>query len=141
MTDAVDAVGDHYSLPLVRELFYGNHRFSDLAALVGAPRTLLTNRLRRMEELGIVERRRYSEHPPRDEYLLTRAGRELFPVLMALLDWGKRHVPNDRPAERMRFKHSCGAALRTKTVCAHCGEELRYEDLRLERAGRKSRST
>src|SRR3954466_5272524 len=74
VTDAVNAVGDRYSLPVVRELFYGNHRFSDLAALVGAPRTVLSGRLRRLERLGVVERRRYSARPPRDEYLLTEAG-------------------------------------------------------------------
>src|ERR1700693_855874 len=73
VTDAVNAVGDRYSLPVVRELLYGNHRFSELAARAGARRTLLAGRLRKLEELGVVQRRRYSTRPPRDEYLLTRS--------------------------------------------------------------------
>ena len=129
MTDAVDAIGDRYSLPLVRELFYGNHRFSDLAALVGAPRTLLSRRLRKLEKLGVVRRRRYSSRPPRDEYLLTRTGRDLLPVLLALRDWGNRHCPNRRSAARLKFAHGCGASLRTATVCQACREQVRFEDL------------
>jgi hypothetical protein len=69
-------VGDRYSLPIVRELLYGNHRFSDLVVLVGAPRKLLSGRLRKLEKLGVIERRRYSARPPRDEYLLTGTGRD-----------------------------------------------------------------
>ena len=64
-------------------------------------------RLRRLEEAGIIERRRYSERPPRDEYVLTAAGRDLAPVLRALREWGERHVTparartgGGRPASR-----------------------------------------
>ena len=129
VTDAVNAVGDRYSLPVVRELFYGNHRFSDLAGLVGAPRTLLSGRLRKLEELGVVERRRYSTRPPRDEYLLTETGRDLLPVLIAFKEWGDRHCPNRRPAAKLKFAHRCGKPLRTETICAACHEEVRFEDL------------
>jgi DNA-binding HxlR family transcriptional regulator len=129
VTDAVEAVGDRYSLPVVRELFYGNHRFSELAALVGAPRTLLSGRLRKLEQLGILRRRRYSAHPPRDEYLLTAAGRDLLPVLIAFKDWGDRHCEQDRPEERLKFAHRCGKTLRSRTVCAACREEIHFEDL------------
>lgn len=128
MTDAVNAVGDRYSLPVVRELLYGNHRFSELVSLVGAPRTLLAGRLRKLEELGVVKRRRYSTRPPRDEYLLTSAGRELLPVLIALKEWGDRHCSSGS-AGKLRFAHSCGKPLRARTVCAACGEEIRFEDL------------
>jgi DNA-binding HxlR family transcriptional regulator len=129
VTDAVNALGDRYSLPLVRELFYGNHRFSDLAALVGAPRTLLSGRLRKLEKLGVVERRRYSTRPPRDEYLLTETGRDLLPLLIAFKEWGDRHCPNRRPAAKLKFAHRCGKPLRTKTICAACHEKVRFEDL------------
>jgi DNA-binding HxlR family transcriptional regulator len=129
VTDAVNAVGDRYSLPVVRELFYGNHRFSDLVALVGAPRTLLSGRLRKLEKLGVVERRRYSTRPPRDEYVLTGTGRDLLPVLIAFKEWGDRHCPNRRPAAKLKFAHRCGKPLRTKTICAACHQEVRFEDL------------
>ena len=129
VTDAVDAVGDRYSLPVVRELFYGNHRFSDLVALVGAPRTLLSGRLRKLEKLGVIERRRYSARPPRDEYLLTGTGRDLLPVLIAFKEWGDRHCRNSRPAMKLKFAHRCGKNLITRTICAACRGEVRFEDL------------
>ncbi|HEU4400441.1 MAG TPA: helix-turn-helix domain-containing protein, partial [Actinomycetota bacterium] len=76
ITDALSIVGDRYALLVARELRYGQTRFQDIAAGTGAPRDVLTARLRKLEEAGVIERRRYSEHPPRYEYLLTEAGRE-----------------------------------------------------------------
>jgi DNA-binding HxlR family transcriptional regulator len=129
VTDAVNVAAERYSLLIVRELHYGNRRYSDLARLTGAPRTLLSGRLRHLEQAGIVERRRYSAHPPRDEYLLTEAGRDLLPVLVALKEWGDRHCRGGEPTAV--FEHRCGATLRARTVCAACGEPVRFEDLRV----------
>src|SRR3954471_18372794 len=68
VADALSTVGDHYSLLIVREIGYGYVRFKDLVAFTGAPRDVLTSRLRRLEDVGVLERRIYSEHPPRYEY-------------------------------------------------------------------------
>ncbi|WP_442806185.1 winged helix-turn-helix transcriptional regulator [Streptomyces sp. NBC_01317] len=57
-----------------------------------APRETLTLRLRKLEEAGLVERRQYSQHPPRDEYLLTAARHDIAPVLASLRQWGERHA-------------------------------------------------
>jgi DNA-binding HxlR family transcriptional regulator len=84
ITDALAIVGDCYALLVARELRYGLTRFHDIAAGPGAPRDVLTARLRKLEQAGVIERRRYSEHPPRYEYLLTDAGRDLQPILLAL---------------------------------------------------------
>ena len=95
--DALSIVGDRYALLVARELRYGLTRFQDIVASTGAPRDVLTARLRKLEQAGVIERRRYSEHPPRYEYLLTEAGKELQPILLALKEWGDRHcnpVPN-----------------------------------------------
>jgi DNA-binding HxlR family transcriptional regulator len=129
VTDAANAVADRYAIPIVRELFYGNGRFSDLAQLVGAPRTVLAGRLRKLEGLGIVQRHRYSERPPRDEYTLTAAGRELLPVLIAFKEWGDAHCGKSRQAERLKFAHRCGKPLRALMVCAACRKVVRFEDL------------
>jgi DNA-binding HxlR family transcriptional regulator len=129
VTDAVNVAAERYSLLIVRELYYGNRRYSDLARLTGAPRTLLSGRLRHLEESGIVERRQYSAHPPRDEYLLTEAGRDLLPVLIALKEWGDRYCRGGEPT--VVFEHRCGATLQAHTVCAACGEAVRFEDLRV----------
>jgi DNA-binding HxlR family transcriptional regulator len=92
IADALDVVGERWSLLVLRELAFGVHRFQDIQVNTGAPRETLALRLRKLEETGIIERRRYSDHPPRDEYLLTAAGRDLTPVLTALREWGERHV-------------------------------------------------
>jgi DNA-binding HxlR family transcriptional regulator len=127
VTDAMAVVGERHSLPIVRELLYGNRRFSEIAGAVGLSRTLLAARLRRLEATGVVERRRYSDHPPRNDYLLTQAGRELLPVLAALKEWGDIHCRDG--IATAEFRHRCGAVLHPRADCAACGEEIRFEDL------------
>ncbi|MEU6196683.1 helix-turn-helix domain-containing protein [Streptomyces sp. NPDC047061] len=127
VTDALAVVGDRYTLELVRELFYGNHRFVDLAAQLGAPRSVLSARLTRLVDAGVVSRRRYSERPPREEYLLTPAGRDLAPVLLALKQWGDRWSRDG--AQTAEFTHVCGSLLHVDSTCASCGEIVRFEDL------------
>jgi DNA-binding HxlR family transcriptional regulator len=90
IADALDLVGERYSLLILRELDLGVTRFSDIRHNTGAPRDTLVTRLRKLEEAGVITRRRYSEHPPRDEYLLTEAGAALKPVLRRMRKWGKR---------------------------------------------------
>lgn len=65
MSDALALIGERHTLPLLRELAYGYHRFSELVTLTGAPRTLLASRLRKLEEVGVISKTPYSEHPPR----------------------------------------------------------------------------
>lgn len=126
MSDALAVLGESYSLPLLRELLYGFHRFSDLATLTGAPRTLLTGRLRKLEEAGVIERRQYLQRPPRHEYHLTQAGVDIIPVILALKDWGERHTGETAP--KVVFRHSCGADLHPVTVCGACRQEVRPGD-------------
>ena len=92
IADALELVGDRWALLAIRELGFGVTRFNDIQVKTGAPRASLAARLRELEDAGLVERRRYSSHPPRDEYVLTAAGRELGPVLGELRAWGERHA-------------------------------------------------
>jgi DNA-binding HxlR family transcriptional regulator len=92
IADALEVVGERWSLLVLRELGFGVHRFKDIQVNTGAPRETLALRLRKLEEAGVIERRRYCDHPPRDEYVLTAAGRDLTPVLTALREWGERHA-------------------------------------------------
>ncbi|MDO9406942.1 helix-turn-helix domain-containing protein [Patulibacter sp.] len=117
-------LGDSHSLPLLREILYGYRRFSELATLTGAPRSLLTSRLRKLESAGVIARRRYSERPPRDEYVLTDAGYDLVPVLLALKVWGERHTGEHHQPTAV-FRHRCGAELHPVVVCEACGDEVR----------------
>jgi DNA-binding HxlR family transcriptional regulator len=127
ITDALSLVGDRYALLIVRELRYGVTRFSDIAASIGAPRDVLTARLRGLEEAGLLERRPYQQRPLRHEYVLTEAGNELHLVLHALKEWGDRHCnPGTEP---IVFGHTCGAEFHPLTVCAACREPLEDGDL------------
>ena len=122
MADALAVVCDRYSLLVVREIGYGYRRFQDMAGFTGAPRDVLSSRLRRLEEIGILERRQYSEHPPRHEYHLTDAGRELRPIVLALKEWGDRRCePGNEPVV---FEHTCGEEFHPLTVCAACREPV-----------------
>jgi DNA-binding HxlR family transcriptional regulator len=127
VSDALATVGDRYTLEIVRELFYGNTRFVDLIAEVGAPRSVLSSRLSRLHDAGVVRRRRYSDRPPRDEYVLTDAGSDLAPVLLALKQWGDRWCRHG--VQTAEFTHSCGALLHAQIVCAACGKPIQFEDL------------
>jgi DNA-binding HxlR family transcriptional regulator len=127
VADALAVVGDRYSLLVVREIGYGYRRFQEMAGFTGAPRDVLASRLRRLEEVGIVERRQYSEHPPRHEYHLTEAGRELRPIVLALKEWGDRRcAPGKEP---VLFTHTCGEEFRPLTVCAACREPVGVGEL------------
>lgn len=105
IADALDVVGERWSLLVLRELGFGVRRFTDIQVNTGAPRETLALRLRKLEEAGVIGRRRYSDHPPRDEYLLTAAGQDLIPVLAALGEWGERHATpcTGREARGLRF--------------------------------------
>ncbi|MFE3271148.1 winged helix-turn-helix transcriptional regulator [Streptomyces sp. NPDC059215] len=127
MSDALAVIGDSHTLPLLRELVYGYHRFSELAALTGASRTLLASRLRKLEEAGVILRKQYSEHPPRFDYHLTEAGTDLMPVILSLKEWGERHATDEEP--KAIFQHSCGAELHPLSVCRACRQEIAPGDL------------
>lgn len=92
IADALEIVGDRWSLLVLRELGYGVQRFTGIQANTGAPREILTARLRKLENEGLISRQRYSDRPPRDEYVLTDAGQALAPVLTALCKWGEQYA-------------------------------------------------
>jgi DNA-binding HxlR family transcriptional regulator len=123
---ALGILGERWSLLAIRELSYGVHRFDRIVAFTGAPRDILTSRLRSLEADGIVERRQYSQRPARFEYHLTRAGHELLPILVALGQWGDRWAV-ERPAVVLR--HECGHRLRVDVVCHACGGDLTPEGI------------
>jgi DNA-binding HxlR family transcriptional regulator len=90
IADALELVGDRWSLLVLRELGFGVRRFTEIRANTGAPRDTLSARLRKLEDCGVIERRRYSEHPPREEYFLTESGEALGPALRELRLWGEK---------------------------------------------------
>ena len=125
---ALNLIGEKWTLLAVREIAFGNKRFDAIAKNTGAPRDRLAARLRTLEAAGVVERRLYSEHPPRYEYELTEAGRELRAVLTVLRGWGDRWAVDSPPTA---FEHNCGHDLDPEVICRHCGAEIVPEELRV----------
>jgi len=122
----LEVIGEKYSLLVLREVFYGVRRFDAMIRNIGAPRDVLAARLRRLVAAGVLEKVPYNTRPPRFEYRLTAAGRELRPVLLTLMAWGDRHLADNPPVV---FEHSCGADLEPVVVCRACGEEATSRSL------------
>ena len=124
---ALGIIGEKWSLLVIRELAFGVHRFDAIARNTGAPRDILSNRLRRLEAAGVLDKRPYQERPLRHEYRLTPAGNDLRPVLLSLAQWGDRWAVDARPTV---FVHECGAELELVHTCRACGGEVTGRDLR-----------
>jgi len=122
IADALEVVGERWALLIVRELFRHQHRFAAIAHHTGAPRDVLSARLRSLVDAGVVERRRYSERPERFEYHLTPAGRDLGPVLASLIQWGERHRPGPGRGHGTHRGHELRP--RVEVTCTTCGETL-----------------
>jgi DNA-binding HxlR family transcriptional regulator len=129
---ALDVIGERWSLLVLREIGYGVHRFARIAGYTGVSRDILADRLRKLEAAGVIERRQYSEHPPRYEYHCTEAGQELFPAMLALSQWGDKWAV-DAPAVTRR--HTCGQPVQVDLVCHHCGEPVTRETVHTEPVG------
>ncbi|TIT51730.1 MAG: helix-turn-helix transcriptional regulator, partial [Mesorhizobium sp.] len=84
-------VGDAWSMLILRDASLGLMRFDEFRKSLGIAPTILTRRLATLTEEGLLEKRRYSERPPRDEYVLTAAGRDFLPVLVLLGAWGRQY--------------------------------------------------
>ena len=90
---SLELIGDRWTLLIVRDLFLGKHRFSDfLESGEGITTNILAARLKRLERAGLAERVKYLAHPPRYEYRLTEAGRDLSPILGAMFNWGQAQL-------------------------------------------------
>lgn len=100
---ALEVVGERWSLLIVRDVFLGLRRFEELQQSLGIARNVLTDRLNRLVEEGVLERVRYSERPERFEYRLTRKGRDLNIALAGLRQWGDKYL-SDKPPRVLRRK-------------------------------------
>jgi DNA-binding HxlR family transcriptional regulator len=123
---SLEAVGERWTLLILRDLFFGVRRFSDLQVHLDVPRAVLSARLARLVETGIVERRPYQAG--RDELLLTESGLELWPIVHGLMQWGERHLVADGPV-RLFAHAACGTDLAHDGTCPSCGIEPAPEDV------------
>jgi DNA-binding HxlR family transcriptional regulator len=95
---SLECVGEWWSILILRDALRGITRFDEFQENLGIAPNTLTRRLNGLVEAGLLERRRYCEHPPRDEYMPTARGRDFQPVLWALLTWGNKHLAPEGPS-------------------------------------------
>jgi DNA-binding HxlR family transcriptional regulator len=129
----LELVGERWTLLIVRDAFLGVHRFDDFQASLGIARNVLTDRLGRLVDAGIFERVRYSERPERYEYRLTEKGVELRVALLALMQWGDRHLSQVPP--RVARRRGDGAPVVAAIVPADA-DTLAPRDVELVPRGR-----
>ena len=121
----LEVIGDRWTLLVVRDAFLGLKRFQEFEEELGIPKKVLTDRLQRLVDDGIFEKRLYQERPERHEYVLTAKGRGLWRVLAQLMLWGDEHyVGADGPPRLLRHR-GCGGRLDHSLRCKKCGAELK----------------
>ena len=125
----LEVVGDPWTLLILRDAFQGVKRFEQWQERLGVARNVLAARLKSLVGHGVLEPRRYSERPPRREYVLTPTGRALSPVLLTMAEWGDQHVYGVGKGP-VHFVHkACGCDFHPKLACEACGEVIEGRDL------------
>ena len=121
---SLDVVGEWWSLLVLRDVFRGLRRFEVIQKDLGVASNILTSRLNRLRADGLLERHPYQERPLRYEYHLTDKGRDLYPVMIALIQWGDKHLAGPDGPPRALIHLTCGAETTAKLVCMHCAGEM-----------------
>jgi DNA-binding HxlR family transcriptional regulator len=120
----LEHIGDRWTMLVVRDAFLGVRRFDDFQRDLGIARNVLTDRLARLVDEGILERHAYQERPQRHEYRLTEKGIDLWPVLVSLMKWGDRHEPADGGPPTLIVHRGCGGTVNERFVCEECGADV-----------------
>jgi DNA-binding HxlR family transcriptional regulator len=125
---ALEVVGDRWTLLVIRDVGLGLHRFDELLDSLGVASNVLTDRLNRLVDEGVLDRVPYSERPRRFEYRLTRKGRELGVALLALMQWGDRHLSDEPPRIARRRSDRAPVSVR---IVAKDGSPVAADDTEL----------
>ena len=126
-------MGERWTLLILRESFLGTSRFDDFHDRLGIARNVLQTRLERLVEEGVLARFPYQDRPARHEYRLTQEGRDLLPVLVALLQWGDRHRAPDVGPPTAIAHANCGGAISAGLRCDRCGATVEARSIAVER--------
>ena len=124
---SLELIGERWTLLIVRDVFRGQRRFDDIQRDLGIARNVLANRLERLVEEDILEKRQYAERPPRYEYFLTEKGIDLWPVLVSLVKWGDKYEAfgefDGLPPVIVRHR-DCEGEVDEHFICEKCGERV-----------------
>ena len=103
IAQSLSVLGDAWSMLILRDAHFGYTRFDQFRKSLSIAPTMLTKRLASLVNAGLLEKSPYSVHPPREEYILTRAGKDFLPVLFVLGDWGRKYNPSENPEQMTTF--------------------------------------
>lgn len=130
LAGALEVIGERWSLLIVRDVLLGLRRFDEIQSDLGIARNVLNARLTRLLDQGVLERRLYQERPPRHEYRLTDKGLDLWPAIVALMQWGNRYTSPAAGPPVLLEHRGCGGAVDQHRICEACGARLSVRDVR-----------
>jgi DNA-binding HxlR family transcriptional regulator len=128
---ALALLADRWTFLIIREAYFGVHRFGELQRNLGIARNVLADRLGKLVEHGLLERVRYRTEPDWYEYRLTERGLDLYPAILAFFSWVDTHY-GDAGREAMRLRHrTCGQQIQPLLVCSECHTPLQPQDVEI----------
>jgi DNA-binding HxlR family transcriptional regulator len=128
---ALSIVGERWTLLIMREVLLGRRRFAEIKRNTGVASNILTDRLEMLVDHGVLRRKLYSEHPESYEYVPTRKGLDLNPVIIALLQWGDQYAAPATGAPRVPVHTTCNHDAHPTLHCSHCGEAIKSTELKV----------
>jgi DNA-binding HxlR family transcriptional regulator len=131
VAQCLEVVGEWWSMLIIRDAFLGVTRFDEFQERLGISRNILNQRLNHLVEAGVLAKVPYSEHPLRYDYRLTDKGRDLWPVLTTMRQWGDKYAAPDGPPLQLSHK-GCGHVSDAVLICSECGAQLGARDVRAE---------
>jgi DNA-binding HxlR family transcriptional regulator len=129
VAQCLEVVGEWWTLLVVRDAFFGVTRFDEFQQRLGISRNILNERLARLTQAGVLTKVPYSEHPPRFDYRLTDKGRDLWPVITSMCQWGDKYAAPDGPPLRL-IHRSCGEIADAELICSACGKPIGARDVK-----------
>ena len=136
----LEVIGDRWSILILRDAFRGVRRFEEIQHDLGIARNVLTERLTKLVDHGVLEKRQYQDRPPRYEYRLTPKGVDLSPALVALMRWGDKHLAGD-DAPTVLVHEACGQPLDQTFICWDCDTTVEPAAIRSRPRSRPSSSS
>ncbi|HWD28814.1 MAG TPA: helix-turn-helix domain-containing protein [Rhizomicrobium sp.] len=124
LSKTLAAIGDRWTLLILREAFLRVRRFEAFEANLKIARRVLSERLALLVEEGILRKVPYQERPVRQEYRLTRKGLDLYPAILSLVHWGDKHYPSKNGPPVLHTHLACGHDFRAMLSCSECGEAV-----------------
>ncbi|GAA3500060.1 helix-turn-helix domain-containing protein [Streptomyces prasinosporus] len=130
---SLEVIGERWTLLIIRSALLGTTRFDGFLSHLDIARNVLSSRLNRLVEHGILERVPYQDKPVRHEYRLTPVGRDLTGAVVALMQWGDRNLPQQLGPPRRADHLGCVGTIQVELRCTHCGRAVHDEEVDVRR--------